>query len=298
MIGIKRPPTGLGWGFDICIAVLALWTSVAVAEGTHPAAPQSPSSQVPQPSEAQRLTQLRELVRSERLPRLSPLSGNPELCQGLLDDLLHEREFRPIEPVAVITRNYPRFRERSPAQDNGLDALSTGVQAKLRRCAAQEAHGDERRARVLFNGLDSFAGLPPYRIYDGIRITSDASKRPEIVYWSEYDAGTGFGREGYSAVDLTRCEHTHRLPVQTSSRELRLDRTSHAAALTTHDGNVAVWQGLRGVDFEVDVFRRAAQGAPSPELVCSWATFPISEPTLIPEVEHAKDTRVATQRIE
>lgn len=215
--------------------------------------------------EAKRLAQIREMVAAEPKAVLVTTSGvganaDRPFCETLLGDLKKRRNFRPLEPVAILDHSYP-VRDPDRPIDQDPATLSPALKTRSERdrrllgpalsnaitsCAAAEADGDEKRAARLFNGLDSRVGAPPYRIYS---IAPGLNPFPEarLVYWSEYIQGRGPGREGYSWVNLEKCEHAGGIPARTDALSLDQDPAGQQAALTVrHDRSVVGWTAWKG----------------------------------------------------
>lgn len=249
-------------------------------------------------SEAERLDSVREIVSKEPGARLTAPDGKRHpsgvaQCSRMLRDLLHRRGFSPTEPVAVLEHTYPFQPADRPMSERDEDLLPEpdrseskkagrelgALTESINRCADAEANGDEQRGAVLFNGFDATTGSPPFRIY---RIRPEINPFPSaaIAYWSEFSREFTTGREGYTWVDLRRCERLGSIPVFTNSTLVEQDPEGQQAALATYHGGLAVWSTQRPNGFFVHVAR---PGAGDEGLTCFWETVrPSSGANLAP----------------
>jgi hypothetical protein len=245
-------------------------------------------------TEAQRLERVRTIISQEKSRRLKGYQYRQEnstapSCEVMLDDLLNNRGFEPVEPVAVLNHNYPL---RSPFLEEKLspeeeqqaqaaeDKMRPFLTKSLQQCAKAEADGDERRARALFNAFNYAAGVPPFRVYllpEKINPFPDSN----LMYWSEYAKKTGKGGEGYSWVNLKDCEHTWGVR-DLSSLGVKSDPKGQVAALTNYRDKLVVWVVSRGFRFEAQHYEPNYQDKVKAGTTCAWTTYP-EEPKKIVE---------------
>jgi hypothetical protein len=231
-------------------------------------------------TEAQRLDAIRAMVASEPPGRLEATGMDASLCESMLDDLRNRRNFRPVEPVAVLDHEYPVLDPKLPIDQDPATLppelkrraerdrrlLGPVLSKGIANCPRAEPEGD-------FLGLlDAFAGAPPYRVYT---LAPPLNPFPEakLIYWSEYIEKIGAGRKGYDWVNLDTCNHVGGVPSGTDSASLRKDPKSQPAALTTYKGKFVVsWTAQKGLGYYADIPKPPF--APAIHIAnCSWATY-------------------------
>ncbi len=248
-------------------------------------------------TEAQRLQAVRTLIQQEKSRRLQPSSkvnpaGADAQCQRMLKDLLDGKEFKAIEPVAVLNFEYPiqnaefsiydRAENLLPPfekqqSENAAKQLGPLLNEGIQRCTDEEAKGDERKAIALFNGFGYAAGAPPYRAYMLPKKLNPFPKS-KLVYWSEYVEATRKGSQGYAWVNLNICEHTNGIPSLGDSTRRKNDPEGQRSTLTQYRGNIVAWDVARGFMFDAHVVSSKSKRANRLENICSWATYPEEEP--------------------
>lgn len=252
--------------------------SLAYCLATPHAISQSVSKQ-PIETEAQRLQTVRTLVGQEKSRRLQPASNDKPkstaaFCEAMLDDLLNNKGFKAIEPVAVLDFEYPVWdialaeAERRERKRIAAKQLGPILTKSLRRCA-HDGRGDA----VKFFGFHAVAGAPPYLAYV---LPNSVNPFPEskLVYWSEYLEKLGTGRKGYSWVNLDICEHTNGTSSLSDSLQLRDDPKGQVAALTLYQGKLVSWEVSRNRAFVADHFEPKYETPMKSRIICHWATFP------------------------
>lgn len=245
-------------------------------------------------TEAQRLQAVRTLITQEKSRRLHPSSkvnpaGADAQCESMLKDLLSSREFKAIEPVAVLNFEYPiqnadrSIYERDESllpplerqqSENAAKQLGPFLTEGIQRCTDEEAHGDERKGSVLFNGFRFLAGAPPYRAYVLPKKVNPFSKS-KLVYWSEYVEASGKGRRGYSWVNLDICEHTDGTSdLGMAASRVKSDPQGQKAVLTVYRGRLVVWDVWRGQSFAAEQIDPKYETWSRSRINCNWATYP------------------------
>jgi hypothetical protein len=243
---------------------------------------------LPIETEAQRLDAVRTLISQKKLHRLTSTmpDGKPKstaaFCERMLDDLLNHKDFKAIEPVAVLDFKYPiqnadrSMLERDESLLPPLEKQQSKYAAKklgpyltksIQRCTDEEANGDERRARVLFNGFNYFAGAPPFRAYV---LPKNLSPFPEstFAYWSELSENGYLGRKGYSWVNLDTCEHMPSI-IMGWDWSFKYVPTGPIGALTQYHDKLVEWAVSSR---ELRTFTALFYG---PEQdICRWSTRP------------------------
>jgi len=237
-------------------------------------------------SEAQRLERIRAMISQEKNRELREQKqaqkfGGKAGCEKMLADLLDGVDFEPIEPVAILSHEYPvisPYWERSPTpEENELTReaekkIKPWLARGLRRCASAEAEGDARRAHALFNSFNYAAGMAPYRIYvlqEKINPYPDS----KIIYWSEFSEKIGSGRKGYSWVNLDICEHTSGVDALTDSLRIKNDPDGQVGALAVYKGKLASWVVARGFMFKLDYYGGSHLGGSSTKMQCTWTVY-------------------------
>jgi len=192
--------------------------------------------------------------------------------------------FVPIEPVVVISHNYPPSiyeneldsREDSSGRTMRLiqatavkKLIGEGLDSSLRQCAVTEPLGDERKAKVLFNGLDDLSGAPPYRIYI---LPKNLNPFPssDMLYWSEYLPKIATGRKGYTWINLNSCETTNTSFTPYSATSLTADKDPQKAALTSYPDALIFWATTNYGGFYADIFNLPYINLQKSRNICSW----------------------------
>ncbi len=245
-------------------------------------------------TEAQRLQAVRTLIQQEKSRRLQPSSkvnpaGADAQCQRMLKDLLDGKEFKAIEPVAVLNFEYPiqnaefsiydRAENLLPPfekqqSENAAKQLGPLLNEGIQRCTDEEAKGDERKAIALFNGFGYAAGAPPYRAYMLPKKVNPFPKS-KLVYWSEFVEASGKGRQGYSWVNLDICEHTDGTSdLGMAASRVKSDPQGQKAALTVYRGKLVVWDVWRGQSFAAEKINPKYVTWNKSRINCNWSTYP------------------------
>ena len=245
-------------------------------------------------TEAQRLEAVRTLIRQESSRRLSTIGKSKNtaaFCDVMLHDLLDNKGFKPIEPVAVLDFQYPIQNPDRGIQDRdeillpphqkqqsqyAVKQLGTFLTNSIQRCTDDEANGDERRGSVLFNGFDYAAGLPPFRAYV-LPKKLNPFPQAKLIYWSNYEESTGKGRKGYSWVNLNVCEHVNRTFGSIDSLQIKNDPQGQVEALTSYRGKLVAWSVSRNSTFFADYFAPKYITPQKSRVICSWATYPLEQ---------------------
>lgn len=238
-------------------------------------------------TEAQRLERVRTIISQEKSRRLKErqylqVNSTAPSCEVMLDDLLSNRGFEPLEPVAVFNHNYPLrspfLEERLPLEEEqqaqaAEEKMGSFLANSLQKCAKVQAEGDEERARTLFNAFNYAAGAPPFRVY---QLPEGVNPFPEskLIYWSEYLRESNKGRKGYSWVDLDSCEHTWGISGLTDSSSLEKDPHGQVGVLTVYEGRLVSWVVSRGFRFEAGYYDYYYPGNVKAGASCAWVTYP------------------------
>jgi hypothetical protein len=247
-------------------------------------------------TEAQRLERVRALIRQEPSRRLlEGAVGNSKntaaFCEAMLHDLLDNKGFKPIEPVAVLDFQYPIQNPDRGIQDRdesllplhqkqqsqyAAKQLGPFLTNSIQRCTDEEANGDERKGSVLFNGFNYAAGLPPFRTYV-LPKKLNPFPQAKLVYWSNYDESTGKGRKGYSWVNLNVCEHVNGTFGPIDSLRVKNDPQGQVEVLTNYRGKLVAWFVSRNLNFVADYFDPKYITPQKSRVICSWATYPLEQ---------------------
>lgn len=141
-------------------------------------------------SEIVKLNIIIDILKNQRAVHrfANPSTGGVE-CKKIFHDLLAWNGLVPLEPQAILNK-MPNHASEYP--------IPWG------RCKNSEAHGNEERARVLFDSSGDSLGAPPYRLYK-INQMSKINKKFVYVVYGEPNPDTGVGGN-YKSVDLGRCE--------------------------------------------------------------------------------------------
>lgn len=233
-------------------------------------------------TEKQRLNAVRTVISQEKFRRLQPFyEKNPALtaaqCEKLLEDLLSNKSFKPLEPVAVLNFEYPIWDENLPLaerrKNNQIAAKQLGstLVRSLKLC-----NDDGRGDAIKFQSFTLAAGAPPFRLY-AYPDKLNPFPKSKLVYWSEYAESVGTGRKGYSWVDLQRCEHESGTPVLTDSLKLTHDPLGQQSALTLYKNMTVAWDVARGFMFKAYVLKPNQPVNKPFGTSCSWVSY--SEPS-------------------
>lgn len=276
----KTKSPGAAW-----FAKLGLWLLCCLI------APHSMAQSLDKPAietEAQQLEAIRSLIREEKSMRLEGHSqgipgSNAPFCKKMLTDLLANKGFKAIEPVAILNHEYPVLSpDQGPVQrsewlvkklmDIADKQLGKTLVEGLNQCATAEAHGDERRARNLFTAFSDWAGAPPYRVYV---LPKKLNPFPDnqLIYLSEFVAETGLGKESYSWVNLKVCEHGYVIGQSTSSTRVKRNTQDLKTALTFYQGNLVAWDMNRNFAFSADLIKQKFKTPKKSQIVCRWTTY-------------------------
>lgn len=242
-------------------------------------------------TEARRLETVRTLVNQEKSRRLGGgPDGKPKktaaICDGMLNDLLNQKGFKAIEPLAVLDHEYPiQNPDRSIYErDAGLlpprekllsqktaEKLGPFFTKSIQRCTDEQAQGDERKGDVLFSGFRNFAGAPPFRAYV---LPKKVNPFPEakLVYWSELTENRSWGRKGYSWVNLDTCEHLPSAPGWGWS--LKNEPAGPVGALTQYRSKLAIWDVSPNISFSSYLYDPTNKAPLKSQVMCNWATYP------------------------
>jgi hypothetical protein len=244
-------------------------------------------------TEAQRLKAVRTLIQQDKSRRLHPSSkvnpaGADAQCERMLKDLLSGKEFKAIEPVAVLNFEYPiqnaefsiydRVENLLPPlekqqSENAAKQLGPLLNEGIQRCTDEEANGDERKGSVLFNGFNFWAGGPPYRAYTLPKKVNPFPKS-KLIYWSEYVEASRKGRNGYSWVNLDICEYVDSTFGISDSLQRKNDPNGQAAALTIYRGKLVAWEVSRNYAFVADQLAPKYKSPQKSRNICRWSTYP------------------------
>ncbi len=236
-----------------------------------------------QETEAQRLDAVRALISREKYHRFSSYEV-PEykatFCKNTLNDLLKNKGFTAIEPLATLNFYYPDWETNLPddikKQNEKTAEMKLGSTAfnDIKRCSSAEANGDLEKGKVLFNGFTPFVGDPPYRVYQ-LPASENPFKESKLIYWSEFNEKLARGREGYSWVNLDVCEHTHGLTIAYSdSIQIKNDPQGRVEALTKYRGKIVAWSVSRNFDFQAHSIDPKYKNLTASQIICRWSTYP------------------------
>ncbi|MCL1481103.1 MULTISPECIES: hypothetical protein [unclassified Marinobacter] len=234
---------------------------------------------LPIETEAQRLDAVRILISQEKSRRLGGgPDGKPKssaaFCERMLDDLLNHKDFKAIEPVAVLDFDYPIWNldlpktQRQKNERIAAKKLGPTLNNNLQHCAVDEGANHAWK----FFGFNGSAGAPPFRVYV---LPERVNPFPEsqLVYWSEYVEKTGSGRKGYSWVNLDICAHTNGISVWTDSMKLRNDYQGQQSALTSYQGKLVAWDMTRNVFFGAEQIEPKRETQMKSKTFCLWETY-------------------------
>ncbi|NIM41639.1 MAG: hypothetical protein GTN84_11140 [Hydrogenophaga sp.] len=222
------------------------------------------TAQVVQPTEAERLARVKELIARQPPLRLHDDGRNPgetALCKALMRDLMKGKGFVPVEPVMEFKTDFPSA-EYPDEVHVGPPKLIKDVE----RCGWMD-----EGSVTGFRGFDVATGAPPFRVYS-LKRYFPRVKGTDLMYWSEYLAETSTGREGYSRIDLKTCEHVPYGPgVSTDSSLQATEPDRQRAALAAYRRTLlVVWDVTDDLWVRAEVFRPATWTRY--EGWCRWTT--------------------------
>ena len=276
--------------FSPSLTVLSL---VCCLTAPHAISQSQSAKKLPIETEAQRLDAVRTLISQEKSRRLGGgPDGKPKstaaFCERMLDDLLNHKDFKAIEPVAVLDFEYPiqnadrSMLERDESLLPPLEKQQSKYAAKklgpyltksIQRCTDEEAKGDERKGSVLFNGFDYFAGAPPFRAY---ALPKYVNPFPEakLIYWSELTKNRFWGRKGYSWVNLDICEHLPNARGWAWSE--KSEPVGPIGALTQYHDKLVTWEisSIEKESFTAIFYGPEHEPPLESGIMCHWATYP------------------------
>ena len=236
-------------------------------------------------SEAQRLAQVRRLVKAELNPR--PADSNDKYrqpgttaptCSVMLQDLIAGK-FKAIEPVQIRRQYDPTVFEQTQNSKKvqELRGFPKANTEKLRFCAGPEQEkkiqGVEDR---FFLGFDFLSGLPPYRIYRLPR-SVNPYQDSHFLYWSVYDKEIGKGSP-YVWVNLDTCKPVLG-PLGNSFGTPSGNGTTGigAESIALYGGKFTYLVAKAGSGFSLQHFEPAGVrvlGDPASSTRCAWMTYP------------------------
>jgi len=238
-------------------------------------------------TESERFNQVYEIIISTGQKTLEDKYIQPEKllqCKMILKDFMDKKLFVPVEPIAVISHNYPPSSHEIELdlKEDSVDRAVRLIQEKavinligkkldssLRRCAVAEALGDERKAKVLFNGFNDFSGGPPYRIYI-LPKNSNPFFGSDLLYWSEFLPKLGTGRNGYTWIDLNSCEKTHTSFTPYFTTSLSAKEDPQKAVLTAYPNALIAWTTTDNGGFFADIYNLPYINSEKSRNICSW----------------------------
>lgn len=236
-------------------------------------------------SEAQRLEQVRRLIKSELNPRPADLNdkyrqpgSTAPTCSAMLQDLMAGK-FKAIEPVQIRTREdtSDTGKGESPiTQPDALRGFPKRTTEKLRFCAGPEQEkkiqGVEDR---FFLGFDFFAGSPPYRVYR-LSKTVNPYLDSDFVYWASPNPNPGYSGWRYTWVNLDICKTVFGTSTSYSTAQEKERPGGNAQAIAIYGGKFTYVEAHKQSNLLIESFEpnsfHANTGGVSQ--ICRWNTYP------------------------
>ncbi|EJL83978.1 hypothetical protein PMI15_02394 [Polaromonas sp. CF318] len=235
-------------------------------------------------SEAQRLEQVRRLIKEELKPR--PADSNDRYrqanspapkCSVMLQDLIAGK-FKAIEPVQIRVREDILNTGKAESPSRTVDPLRGFPKhstEKLNFCASSEAaekfKGIEGR---FFFGFSLMDGAPPYRVYKLSNAINPYSNS-DFVYWSSPDLPQDKGWQ-YTWIDLGACKPVFKPSTSYSTNQEKERPGGNAQALTLYSGKFTYVEAHKKSDFLIEYFEPGSirSGVGGRRQICRWNTFP------------------------
>jgi hypothetical protein len=207
-------------------------------------------------NETEKLKAIQEVVRT--LALREPYAQD-QFCAAFIEDFRAGRNIAAIEPVA-----------RADSYDD------PGI-AKWRRCddATQDDMRTDDPNKLGYNGIGLFGG-PPFRYYR-IEIDGNPHDGPEdLLYHESVKRGSGYGRTGYTWVDLEGCAIRGGAPIATGYLSDRSRPELYRLNMVVVRGEVPVMIELApnrptatATKYRFKATRLDRQ-PPAPMVMCSW----------------------------
>jgi hypothetical protein len=181
-----------------------------------------------QPSEAQRLARVREILARQKVIKFSfpsnPSRQQRQQCEQRLTDFVAGKDFEVIEPVFVLESRWQFNWEPGRPSNQGGDPR---VPAVWSQCVNPDTGDSQERWQRSFSAvkLNAASVVPPYRLYE-----LNKQQRPS----AQWEYLIDFSLRGFDAVSLDKCEYVNGLTVDRRTGIPNVPPPAQAYALTRY----------------------------------------------------------------